>query len=126
MNHFNLGDFIMQRAKILVTQTIPTEAYALLETIGEVDGNRDSEVTWSAEELLARAQRHDYVLCMVTNTIDEQFLRACTEQTPKLKLVANMAVGYNNIDVTAATRLGIVVTNTPGVLSDTPADLAFG
>jgi glyoxylate reductase len=115
-----------QRVKILVTQNIPAEAYSLLETIGEVDGNHDSTVTWSAEELLARAPGHDYVLCMVTNTIDEQLLQACTEQKPRLKLVANMAVGYNNIDVAAATRLGVLVTNTPGVLSDTTADLAFG
>jgi glyoxylate reductase len=117
---------MMQRAKILVTQNIPAEAYALLETVGEVDGNHDSAVTWWAEELLVRARGYDYMLCMVTNTIDEQLLRACVEQEPRLKLVANMAVGYNNIDVAAATRLGVIVTNTPGVLSDTTADLAFG
>ncbi len=107
---------MMQRAKILVTQNIPAEAYALLETVGEVDGNHDSAVTWWAEELLVRARGYDYMLCMVTNTIDEQLLLACTEQEPRLKLVANMAVGYNNIDVAAATRLSVIVTNTPGTL----------
>jgi glyoxylate reductase len=63
---------------------------------------------------------------MPTDVVDEVVLRASLEQQPRLKLVANMAVGFNNIDVAAATRLGIIVTNTPGVLSDTTADLAFG
>ncbi len=108
---------------ILVTQKIPDATYPLLEAVGEVDANTEEGRIWSASELLQKAPGHDYLLCLVTDTINAQLLEACT---PQLKLVANMAVGYNNIDVATAHRLGIVVTNTPGVLTDTTADLAFG
>lgn len=109
--------------KILVTQKIPEPAYPLLHAVGTVDANMQEGRIWSPEELLQRAPGHEYVLCLVTDTINVGLLEACA---PQLKLVANMAVGYNNIDVAAAKRLGILVTNTPGVLSDTTADLAFG
>ncbi|GAC1433609.1 MAG: 2-hydroxyacid dehydrogenase family protein [Ktedonobacteraceae bacterium] len=108
---------------ILVTQKLPDAAYPLLQAAGTVDANTEEGRIWSADELLERAPGHDYLLCLVTDTIDARLLEACA---PQLKLVANMAVGYNNIDVAAARRLGIVVTNTPGVLTDTTADLAFG
>jgi glyoxylate reductase len=113
------------RPKILVTQKVPEAAYPLLEAIGDVEANREEGVIWSPEELLERAPGHDYLYCLVTNTIDARLLEACAAATPRLKLVANMAVGYNNIDVVAATRLHIAVSNTPGVLSDTTADLTF-
>jgi len=109
--------------KILVTQKIPNPAYPLLHAVGTVDANMEEGRIWSPEELVQRARGHDYILCLVTDTMNAQLLEACV---PHLKLVANMAVGYNNIDVAAAKRLGILVTNTPGVLSDTTADLAFG
>ena len=109
--------------KILVTQKIPDATYPLLEAVGVVDANMEEGRIWSASELLQKAPGHDYLLCLVTDSINAQVLEACT---PQLKLVANMAVGYNNIDVVAAHRLGIEVTNTPGVLTDTTADLAFG
>ncbi len=84
------------------------------------------EVIWPYEELLHRGPGHDYIYSLLTDNIDARFLEACATGTPRLKMVANMAVGYNNIDVEAATRLGIALSNTPGVLSDTTADLAFG
>ena len=115
-----------EQPKILVTQKVPQAAYPILEAIGDVDANMHEGEVWSHEELLRRGPGHDYVYCLVTDTIDAAFLEACATSTPRLKLVANMAVGYNNIDIAAATRLGIAVTNTPGVLSDTTADLAFG
>ncbi|GAC1622069.1 MAG: D-glycerate dehydrogenase [Ktedonobacteraceae bacterium] len=108
---------------ILVTQKIPDPAYPLLKAVGTVNANTEEGRIWSADELLQRAPGHEYILCLVTDTFDARLLEACA---PQLKLVANMAVGYNNIDVATASRLGIVVTNTPGVLSDTTADLAFG
>lgn len=113
------------RPKILVTQKVPEAAYPPLEAVGDVEGNQEEGVIWSNEELLRRAPGHDYLYCLVTNTIDARLLEACAAATPRLKLVANMAVGYNNIDVATATRLKIAVTNTPGVLSDTTADLTF-
>jgi len=112
--------------RILVTQKVPQAAYPPLEELGEVESNMQEGLIWSPEELLARGPGHDYIFCLLTDTIDARFLQRCAASTPRLKLVANMAVGYNNIDVATATRLGIAVTNTPGVLTDTTADLAFG
>ncbi len=113
------------RPKILVTQKIPDPAYPLLEAIGTVERNDIEGNIWSHDELLQRGPGHEYVYSLLTDTIDAHFLAACAAATPRLKMVANMAVGYNNIDIAAATRLGIAVSNTPGVLSDTTADLAF-
>lgn len=118
--------FMTDRPKILVTQRIPDSAYPPLETIGDVEANLEEGVIWSYDELLRRGPGHEYIYCLLTDTIDEQFLKACAEAKPRTKMIANMAVGFNNIDLPAATRLGIVVSNTPGVLSDTTADLAFG
>lgn len=113
------------RPKILITQKVPQPAYPLLEAIGDVETNMEDGNIWSYEELLRRGPGHDYIYSLLTDTIDAPFLEACASATPRLKMVANMAVGFNNIDVNAATRLGIAVSNTPGVLSDTTADLAF-
>ena len=113
------------RPKILVTQKIPEPAYPMLEAIGMVEKNEIEGNIWSYDELLQRGPGHDYIYSLLTDTIDARFLEACAAATPRLKMVANMAVGYNNIDVATATRLGIAVSNTPGVLSDTTADLAF-
>src|ERR1019366_3273316 len=114
-----------EHPKILVTQKIPRAAYPLLEAIGTVEQNEVEGNIWSYNELLQRAPGHDYIYSLLTDTIDARLLEMCAAATPRLKMVANMAVGYNNIDVAAATRLGIAVSNTPGVLSDTTADLAF-
>src|SRR5438105_2529474 len=126
------------RPKILVTQKVPDAAYAPLEAIGDVEANMEEGSIWPYEELLRRGPGHDYIYCLLTDNIDARFLEACggarelkdaplmaPTGTPRLKMVANMAVGFNNIDLETATRLGIAVSNTPGVLSDTTADLAF-
>jgi glyoxylate reductase len=113
------------RPKILVTQRVPDAAYPPLEAIGDVEANMEEGLIWPYEELLRRAPGHDYIYCLLTDTIDERFLEACAAASPRTRMIANMAVGFNNIDVAAATRLGIAVSNTPGVLSDTTADLAF-
>ncbi|HLI04985.1 MAG TPA: D-glycerate dehydrogenase [Ktedonobacteraceae bacterium] len=113
------------RPKILVTQKVPEAAYPILEAIGDVEANMEEGVIWPYEELLRRGPGHDYIYSLLTDNIDARFLEACAAASPRLKMVANMAVGFNNIDVEAATRLGIAVSNTPGVLSDTTADLAF-
>ena len=111
--------------KILVTQKVPDPAYPLLEAIGDVEANLEEGNIWPYEELLRRGPGHDYIYSLLTDNIDARFLEACAAGTPRLKMVANMAVGFNNIDVETATRLRIAVSNTPGVLSDTTADLAF-
>jgi glyoxylate reductase len=76
----------------------------------------------SREELLAAVRGKDGILPLLTDRIDDELLEAAG---PQLKIVANCAVGYNNIDVPACTRRKVLVTNTPGVLTDTTADLAF-
>ena len=113
------------RPKILVTQKVPDPAYPPLEAIGDVEANMEEGNIWPYEELLRRGPGHDYIYSLLTDNIDARFLEACAASTPSIKMVANMAVGFNNIDVETATRLRIAVSNTPGVLSDTTADLAF-
>lgn len=115
-----------ERPHILITQKVPADAYPLLEATGDVEANMQEGQIWSPAELLERGPGHDYIFCLLTDTIDARFLEACAASEPRLRLIANMAVGYNNIDLECATRLGIAVTNTPGVLTDTTADLAFG
>ncbi len=73
-------------------------------------------------ELTELAGDVDGIVCILTDRIDAEVLRA---GAPRLKVVANVAVGYDNIDVATATELGIAVCNTPGVLDETTADLAF-
>eukprot|EP01121_Diplochlamys_sp_Union-15-3_P022216 TRINITY_DN9388_c0_g1_i2.p1 TRINITY_DN9388_c0_g1~~TRINITY_DN9388_c0_g1_i2.p1 ORF type:complete len:328 (-),score=73.48 TRINITY_DN9388_c0_g1_i2:9-992(-) len=110
-------------SKVFVTRRIPQKALDLLKTghgVGEVKVNPENRVL-TREELLAGVKWCDYLLCQLTDKIDEEVLKA----NPKLKLVANYAVGFNNVDVKTATSLQIAVTNTPGVLTDTTADLTF-
>src|SRR5690606_31282843 len=73
------------------------------------------------EELRARLADKEGVMCALTDRIDAALVAAC----PRLKAVCNIAVGYNNIDVAACSERGIVVTNTPGVLDETTADLVW-
>lgn len=107
-------------AKIYVARQIPETALMLLRPCGELKvWERDEPV--SREILLQEVRDADALLCMVTERIDEDLL----SHAPQLRIVANMAVGYDNVDVPALTRRGIVFTNTPGVLTETTADLAF-
>jgi glyoxylate reductase len=110
----------MSAAKIYVTRQLPDAALSLLRRCGEMR-------VWEPDEVISRTvflqevQEVDALLCMVTERIDEELLT----HAPRLKVVANMAVGYDNVDVPALTRWGILLTNTPGVLTETTADLAF-
>ncbi|MGB9479932.1 MAG: D-glycerate dehydrogenase, partial [Candidatus Acidiferrum sp.] len=73
------------------------------------------------DEVLRRAKDREGLICLLTEKINDEFLRAA----PKLRIVANVAVGYDNIDVDACTKRGVAVTNTPGVLDETTADFAW-
>jgi glyoxylate reductase len=77
---------------------------------------------WTHEELIAAAPNVDGIVCLLTDEIGAQVMAA---GAPRLRVVANVAVGYDNIDLAAATAHGIAVCNTPGVLDETTADLAF-
>lgn len=111
----------MNRPKVLVTRQIPEAALELLGQYCEVVVNPyDRGMT--REELLEGVRGKDGVLCLLTDIIDDEVYEAAGEQC---KIFANYAVGYNNIDVQAATKRGIIITNTPGVLDDATADLAW-
>jgi glyoxylate reductase len=81
----------------------------------------DSLAALSKPELIARLRGKDGLICHIISSIDDEVLAAA----PTVKVVANVAVGYNNIDVDAAHRRGVVVTNTPDVLTETTADFAW-
>ena len=96
------------------------ETLAFLAPHCEVDSNQDDRAL-DAEALARRLADKDGVMCALTDRIDEKLLARC----PKLKAVANIAVGYNNIDLAACTARGIMATNTPGVLDDSTADFTW-
>ena len=112
----------MAKYRVLLTRKIPQPAIDfILENDIELDINEKDRVM-TKEEIMERVKGKDGLLCLLTDSIDEDILESAGEQ---LKVIANYAVGYNNIKVEAATERGIPVTNTPGVLTDTTADLAF-
>ena len=105
--------------KVLVTREIPD---AGLNSLEDFDVTVLSEAPPERDDLLEAARGAAGVLATVTEKIDAEFMDACGDG---LKVVANMAVGYDNVDVDAANERGVVVTNTPGVLDETTADVAF-
>src|SRR5204862_421267 len=113
--------------RVLMTQLAPSIAVQRLRDAvgpdGVLDINPDPDRIWTKQELINKLQAKDYngLFCLLTNPIDAEVMDAA----PNLKIIANMAVGYNNIVVAEATRRGIAVSNTPGVLTDTTADFAF-
>lgn len=111
----------MNKPKVYVTRMIPEPAIELLKQHCEVEINPDDRVL-DRSELIEKVRGRDAVLCLLTDTIDDEVFEAAG---PQCRLFANYAVGYNNIDVQAATRRGIIITNTPGVLDDATADHAW-
>jgi glyoxylate reductase len=109
------------KPKVYITRRLPNSVIDHL--------SKDCEVTmWGKEEepvprdiLENEIRRVDGLLCMLSDSIDEELINRGVH----LKIISNMAVGYNNIDIEAATKKGIMVTNTPGVLTETTADLTF-
>jgi len=105
---------------IFISNILPDEARALIPRDVTVDYN-SGQTGLSKAELISRLRGKDGLICHIISTIDEEVLAAA----PTVKVVANVAVGYNNIDVAAARRRGVVVTNTPDVLTETTADFAW-
>jgi glyoxylate reductase len=118
---------IPETMRVLMTQLVPAPAVERLwEAVGRegvLDINPDPDRIWTKQELIDRLRTGNYnaLYCLLTNPIDAEVMDAA----PGLKIIANMAVGYNNIDIAEATRRGIPVSNTPGVLTDTTADFAW-
>jgi glyoxylate reductase len=107
---------------VVVTGRVPETALEKLRAEHDVDAWSGPE-SIGREELLRRVAGADAVVSLLTERIDAELLDAVG---PQLKVVANVAVGYDNIDVPACTARGIVATNTPGVLTEATADIAFG
>ncbi len=110
----------MDKPRILVAQAIFPETLERLAQHFEVQANQD-DARWSPAELAERLADKDGALTTGAQRIDAALLAAC----PRLRVVANMAVGYNNFDVAAMTAAGVQGTNTPDVLTDTTADFGF-
>ncbi|HET9651870.1 MAG TPA: D-glycerate dehydrogenase, partial [Usitatibacter sp.] len=104
----------------LITRGVFPEVVESLSQKFEVEHNPEDR-PWPPEELARRLQGKSGAMATVMDKFDEPILAQC----PDLKVIANIAVGYNNIDLAAATKRGIKVTNTPGVLDDTTADLTW-
>ncbi len=108
------------KPRVLVTREISPEAIARLKQHFVVDANQ-KDLPVSPRQLLQKLKGKDGVVTLATDVVTEAVL----EKNQQLKIVCNVAVGYNNLDVAAATRHGVMTTNTPGVLDDTTADFTW-
>ncbi|MCV7159650.1 2-hydroxyacid dehydrogenase [Mycolicibacterium brisbanense] len=108
-------------SRVVVTGRVPDAALEKLRVEHEVDAWPGPE-SISRDELLRRVAGADAILTLLTERVDGELLDAAG---PQLKVVANVAVGYDNIDVAACRERGVVATNTPGVLTEATADIAF-
>lgn len=111
----------MKRFKVFVTRKILEEGLNMLRERYDVEVS-DYDGVIPREMLLEKVKGVDALLSLLTDKIDAEVMDAAG---PNLKIIANYAVGYNNIDVEEATKRGIMVTNTPGVLTETTADFAW-
>ena len=109
------------RPRVFVARLIPDEGLSAIRAACAADIWTD-ELPPPRDELLRRVAGADGVLSLLTDRVDDEFLDAAG---PQLKVVSNYAVGFDNIDVPACARRGVAVGNTPGVLTDTTADLAW-
>ena len=109
-------------ARVLVTRQLPAGGLDPVVAAGHEIVQRADDTPWTHAELVAAVADVDAIVCLLTDRIDEAVLAA---GGARLRVVANIAVGYDNIDVPAASARGITVCNTPGVLYETTADLAF-
>ncbi len=108
------------RPKVLVTRKVFDETLSLLGKHFDIESNQ-RDVPFTPAQLVKRLQGKAGGITLLTDIIDERVLA----QSPDLKIVCNLAVGFNNIDLKACTRRGVMVTNTPGVLDDTTADFTW-
>lgn len=110
----------MAKARVLATHRLFEPARKILQENCEVEYWEKPERP-PREEVLRRVKDKEAMVCLLTEKVNDEFLQAA----PKLKIAANVAVGFDNIDVAACTKHGVVATNTPGVLDETTADFAW-
>ncbi|RNC83735.1 MAG: D-glycerate dehydrogenase [Balneola sp.] len=111
----------MSGFRILVTEPIPKQNIDFLKSVGEVTIGAKGKFS-EPDQLSAVLPGFDALLCMLSTPVTKDVLNS----SPNLKVIANFAVGYNNIDVDTATKLGIKVANTPDVLTEACGDFAMG
>jgi glyoxylate reductase len=110
----------MAKPKVFVTRRIAQQALDMIAQVAEME-MWSQELPPPYEVLIEKIRNIEGLLTLLTDRIDAALMKAA----PKLKVISNLAVGYDNIDIAEATRRGIVVGNTPGVLTETTADFAF-
>lgn len=110
----------MPKPRVYATHPLFDEAREILDANCDVEYWTDSERP-TREDVLRRVKDKEALICLLTEKVNEELLRVAQ----KLRIAANVAVGYDNIDVEACTRRGVVATNTPGVLDETTADFAW-
>ncbi len=110
----------MTKPKVFITRRLPGQAISKIKKVCQAKINLEDRVL-TQKELERGVKDIDGLLCLLTDKIDE----ALIAKAPCLKIISNYAVGFDNVDVEAATKKKIMVTNTPGVLTDATADLAW-
>jgi glyoxylate reductase len=110
----------MPKPRVLATRPLFPAAQQVLNGSCDVQYWTKAERI-SKQELFELIKDKEGLVCLLTEKVDDELLRAA----PKLRIAANVAVGFDNIDVAACTRRGVVATNTPGVLDETTADFAW-
>ncbi|WP_153723657.1 2-hydroxyacid dehydrogenase [Sporosarcina cascadiensis] len=110
----------LRKPKVLITRYVPGNAVDRLKEIAEVEMNMEDR-DLSRKELLEKIQDKDGIISVLSDKIDREFLESAT----KLKVVANYAVGFNNIDIQEAKKRNVMVTNTPDVLTEATADMTW-
>lgn len=110
----------MAKLKVFATHRLFEPARKILHENCDVEYWENPERP-PREEVLRRARDKEALVCLLTEKVNDELLQAA----PKLKIAANVAVGFDNIDVPACTKRGVVATNTPGVLDETTADFAW-
>ncbi|HVL57027.1 MAG TPA: NAD(P)-dependent oxidoreductase, partial [Burkholderiaceae bacterium] len=110
----------MSKPRLLITRKVFPEVIELLAQHFELETNDDDD-EWSAAELRRRAADKDALYVVTSDAVTAELLDAC----PKLRIVATGSVGYNHVDVGACAARGIAVTNTPDVLTEATADMAW-
>ena len=110
----------VQKPKILVARAIFPDILARLEQVADVQSNQEDHL-WSAADLKAAMANKDAAIVTGGERVDAEILK----ESPQLKIVSNIAVGYNNFDMAAFSAANVMATNTPDVLTDTTADFGF-
>ena len=111
----------MKKERVFITRVIPDDGLKIVDEFCHMEVS-DYDGVLSRQVLLDKVKGIDGLLSLLTDTIDREVMEMAG---PQLQVISNYAVGFNNIDVAEATKRGILVTNTPGVLTETTADLAW-